>query len=220
MVRQLETTQQFQTDRQVSVHESGSQTAAYAERQRKREFESLLTPMLDNLYGAAIRMTRNREDAEDLVQDTVLKAYRFFDRFQPGTNFKAWILRVMTNLYINQYHRVAKQGERVDLEDVEEFSIYAQLWHQAGCSHPADPCEQVLAKLGEERICAAIDALAEEFRVVVTLADVQGLSYEEVARAVGIPVGTVKSRLFRGRHQVQKLLWEYVQEQETARAMG
>jgi RNA polymerase sigma-70 factor (ECF subfamily) len=180
----------------------------------RREFEDLLTPLLDALYGAALRMTRNREDAEDLVQDTVLKAYRFFDRFERGTNFKAWILRVMTNLHINQYHQAAKQGERVDLEDVEEFSIYATLYYQAGCSHPADPCEQVLAKLGEETICTAIDALPPDFRVVVTLADVQGLSYEEIAEAVGIPVGTVKSRLFRGRHQVQKLLWDYVNEQQ------
>jgi RNA polymerase sigma-70 factor, ECF subfamily len=186
------------------------------EEEKKREFERLLTPLLDALYGAALRMTRHPEDAEDLVQDAVLKAYRFLDRFERGTNFKAWMLRVMTNLYINQYHKAAKQGKRVDLEDVEEFSIYATLYHQAGCSHPADPCEQVMAKLGEEAICAAIDALPPEFRVAVTLADVRELSYGEIAQAVGIPVGTVKSRLFRGRHQLQQRLWEYAGEQQLA----
>jgi RNA polymerase sigma-70 factor (ECF subfamily) len=173
-------------------------------------------PLLDSLYGAALRMTRNHDDAEDLVQDTVVKAYRFFDRFERGTNFKAWILRVMTNLHINQYHKAAKQGERVDLEDVSEFSIYETLYYQAGCSHPADPCQQVLAKLNEETICAAIDDLPPDFRIVVMLSDVQGLSYEEIAQAVGIPVGTVKSRLSRGRHQVQKRLWGLFNEQQVA----
>jgi RNA polymerase sigma-70 factor, ECF subfamily len=182
----------------------------------KREFEQFLTPLLDTLYGAALRMTRNRDDAEDLAQDTVVKAYRFFDHFEGGTNFKAWILRVMTNLYINQYHKTAKQGERVDLEDVSEFSIYETLYYQAGCSHPADPCEQVLAKLDEETICAAIDALPPLFRIVVTLADLQGLNYEEIAQALSVPVGTVKSRLFRGRHQIQKQLWGHFNEQQIA----
>jgi RNA polymerase sigma-70 factor (ECF subfamily) len=187
--------------------------------ERKRQFECLLDPILDGLYGAALRMTRNRDDAEDLLQDTVVKAFRHFDRFEWGTNFKAWVLRVMTNLYINQYHKTARQGERVDLEDAEEFSIYAELWHQAGGTHPSDPCEQVLAKLGEEQIRAAVDALPAEFRVAVTLADIEGLSYEEISQVVGIPVGTVKSRLYRGRHQLQKRLWEYAQEVGIARAM-
>jgi RNA polymerase sigma-70 factor, ECF subfamily len=126
----------------------------------------------------------------------------------------------MTNLYINQYHKAARQGERVELEDADEFSIYAELYYQAGCSHPVDPCEQVLAKLGEETIRAAIDALPPDFRLVVTLADVEGLSYEEIAEAVAIPVGTVKSRLYRGRHHVQKLLWTYAQEQGIAHSAG
>jgi RNA polymerase sigma-70 factor (ECF subfamily) len=201
------------TGNTVSLCEPAAPGAAGDAAGRKREFEHLLDPLLDGLYGAALRMTRNREDAEDLLQDTVLRAFRFFDRFERGTNFKAWALRMMTNLYINQYHKAARQGERVDLEDVDEFSIYAELYYQAGCSHPADPCEQVLAKLGEETIRAAIDALPPDFRLVVTLADVEGLSYEEIAQAAEIPVGTVKSRLYRGRHQVQKLLWAYAQEQ-------
>jgi RNA polymerase sigma-70 factor (ECF subfamily) len=157
-------------------------------------------------------MTRQHDDAEDLVQDTVLKAYRFFHRFERGTNFKAWLLRVMTNLYINRYRQAQKQGERVELEDVEEFSIYATLYDQAGCSHPADPCALVLARLDEEMIRSAIDALPAEFRVVVTLSDLGELSYEEIAAALQVPIGTVKSRLYRGRRQVQKQLWQHMQD--------
>src|SRR5437867_5626424 len=128
-------------------------TAASQEGQ-KREFESLLTPLLDNLYGAALRMTRNPDDAEDLVQDTVVKAYRFFHRFERGTNFKAWTLRVMTNLYINQYHKAEKQGEQVDLETAEETGLWAHALDQGGHGLAEDPMKQVLAKLDTEMICA------------------------------------------------------------------
>jgi RNA polymerase sigma-70 factor (ECF subfamily) len=182
----------------------------------RREFERLLTPLLDSLYGAALRMTRDPSDAEDLVQDTVVKAYRFFDRFQPGTNFRAWLLRVLTNLYINQYRKAERQGERVDLDDEEDVWIWAKVWEQAGNNTAYDPEKHVMARLGQETICAAIDALPAKFRVVVTLSDVEELTYEEIAQALEIPVGTVKSRLYRGRKQCQKLLWGYMQEGSTA----
>jgi RNA polymerase sigma-70 factor, ECF subfamily len=205
----------------------GGATAACAER-GKREFEQLLIPLLDVLYGAALRMTRHHDDAEDLVQDTVVKAYRFFHRFERGTNFKAWLLRVMTNLYINQYRKAEKQGEQVELDaggaegalwgpgPGEDVWIWAKAWEQAGNKIDFDPAEHVLSKLGEATICAAIEALPAEFRIVVMLADVEELSYEEIAEAAQIPVGTVKSRLYRGRRQVQKLLWEYMQEGQIA----
>ncbi len=181
--------------------------------ERKREFEELLDPLLGTLYGAALRLTRNPQDAEDLVQDTVIKTFRFFDRFERGTNFKAWILRALTNLYINQYHKAERQGERVAFEEGEEFTIYRELWQRAGRTLPVDPCEQVLAKLGEEEVRRAIDGLVTEFRVVVTLADVEDFSYEQIAQTLEIPVGTVKSRLYRGRRQLQKALWQYVREE-------
>jgi RNA polymerase sigma-70 factor (ECF subfamily) len=181
----------------------------------KEEFESLLTPLLDTLYGAALRMTRHHDDAADLVQETVVKAYRFFHRFERGTNFKAWMLRVMTNLYINQYRKAEKQGERVELDEGEDVWLWAKAWEQAGNRVEFDPAEHVLSKLGEATICAAIEALPAEFRVVVTLADLEELSYDEIADALEIPIGTVKSRLYRGRKQVQKLLWEYMQEGRT-----
>jgi RNA polymerase sigma-70 factor (ECF subfamily) len=175
------------------------------------DFEALLSPLLDSLYGAALRMTRHHDDAEDLVQDTVIKAYRFFHRFEPGTNFRAWMLRVMTNLYINRYRKAEKQGEQVELDAVEDAGIWAKIWEQSDSSRAYDPEAQVLAKLDTAMICAAIDALPAEFRVVVTLSDLNGLSYEEIAAAIRIPIGTVKSRLYRGRKQIQKQLWEYIE---------
>jgi RNA polymerase sigma-70 factor, ECF subfamily len=208
------------SDQQISEREARPMTEGWGPRTvpagtgraGRREFEQLLTPLLDSLYGAALRITRDPSEAEDLIQETVLKAYRFFDRFQPGTNFRAWLLRVMTNLYINRYRRAERQGERVDLDDEEDVWIWAKAWEQAGNNAAYDPEKHVLSKLGEETICAAINALPAEFRVVVTLADVEELSYEEIARALEIPVGTVKSRLYRGRKQCQRLLWEYIQE--------
>jgi RNA polymerase sigma-70 factor, ECF subfamily len=181
--------------------------------QNAREFEALLDPLLDSLYGAALRMTRHHDDAQDLVQDTVVKAYRFFHRFERGTNFRAWMLRVMTNLYINQYRKAERQGEQVELDALEETGIWAkQMQSPSGSSVAYDPAEQVLAKLDAAMICAAIDALPAEFRLVVTLSDVSGLSYEEIVAATGLPMGTVKSRLYRGRKQIQKQLWETTQE--------
>jgi RNA polymerase sigma-70 factor (ECF subfamily) len=177
-----------------------------------REFETLLRPLLDGLYGAALRMTRHHDDAEDLVQDTVLKAYRFFHRFERGTNFRAWLLRVMTNLYINRYRKAEKRGEQIDLDAVEDAGIWAKLWEQSGSHRAGDPEEQVLAKLDAAMISAAIDSLPAEFRLVVTLSDLGGLSYEEIVEATRLPMGTVKSRLYRGRKQIQKQLWEYMQE--------
>jgi RNA polymerase sigma-70 factor, ECF subfamily len=200
----------------ISDRSPDTHLRSVGEMDRKREFESLLTPLLDVLYGAAQRMTRDRDDAADLVQDTVVKAYRFFHRFERGTNFKAWLLRVMTNLYINQYRKAEKQGEQVELEEGEDGWIWARAWDMAGNKAEFDPEKQVLSKLGEATICAAIYALPADFRVVVTLADVEELSYEEIAEAVQIPIGTVKSRLYRGRKQVQKLLWAYMQEERSA----
>jgi RNA polymerase sigma-70 factor, ECF subfamily len=178
----------------------------------RREFEQLLTPLLDSLYSSALRMTRSSSDAEDLVQDTVVKAFRFFHTFEQGTNFKAWLFRIMTNLYINQYHKQSRQGERVDLDEGEDVWIWAKAWEQVGGGPRYDPVESVLLKMEADMVRAAIDSLPADFRVVVTLADVQEFSYEEISEAIGIPVGTVKSRLFRGRKQVQKQLWKTLEE--------
>jgi RNA polymerase sigma-70 factor (ECF subfamily) len=196
----------------VAERRPGGGCATDCRQADKREFERLLTPLLDILYSAALRMTCHHHDAEDLVQDTVVKAYRFFHRFERGTNFKAWLLRVMTNLYINQYRKAERQVEQVELDEGEDVWIWAKAWEQAGNKGDFDPAEQVLSKLGEATIRAAIDALPCDFRLVVTLSDLEELSYEEIAEAAQIPIGTVKSRLYRGRRQVQKLLWGYLQE--------
>ena len=160
----------------VPSHRLDSGGRVACEGDQKREFEALLTPLLDVLYSAALRMTRDHDDAADLVQDTVVKGYRFFHRFERGTNFKAWLLRVMTNLYINQYRKAEKQGEQVELDESEDVWIWAKAWEQAGNKVNFDPAEHVLSKLGEATICAAIEALPTEFRVVVTLADVEELT--------------------------------------------
>jgi RNA polymerase sigma-70 factor (ECF subfamily) len=192
------------------------QPAASGGREQKREFEILLAPLLDSLYNAARRMTRDHDDAEDLVQDAVVKAYRFFHRFQPGTNFRAWLLRIMTNLYINQYRKAEKQGEPVELEEGEDLWIWVKAWEQAGKNATYDPEAAVLAKMEAAMISRAIEALPAEFRVVVALADLEELTYEEIGAAMEIPIGTVKSRLYRGRKQVQKQLWASLQDGSAA----
>lgn len=190
---------------------AGARAESGEREETRREFARLLEPLLDSLYRAALRMTRRPDDAEDLVQDAVVKAFRFFHRFQPGTNFRAWMLRILTNLYINRYRQAEREGERVELDD-ERFSLYDQLAHHEVPGSARDPAEQVLANLDAEAIRGAIDELPDEMRLAVTLADVEGLTYEEVAAALSIPVGTVKSRLFRGRRRIQRQLWDYARE--------
>jgi RNA polymerase sigma-70 factor (ECF subfamily) len=176
----------------------------------RARFEEEALKHLDALYRTALRMTRNPSDAEDLVQDALVRAYRFYDRFEQGTNFRAWLFKILTNTYINSYRRKQGRPPESSLEDTEEFFLYNQLSGD-GAEGLNDVEGTVLDSLGADAIQRAIDQLPPQFRTTVQLSDVEGLSYAEIAEATGVAKGTVMSRLFRGRRQLQRALWEQAQ---------
>jgi RNA polymerase sigma-70 factor, ECF subfamily len=186
---------------------NSSRQEAAASRAR---FEEEALKHLDALYRTALRMTRNPSDAEDLVQDALVRAYRFYDRFQPGTNFRAWLFKILTNTYINSYRRKQGRPQESSLEDTEEFFLYNQLSDEAG-ERITDVENTVIDRLGADSIQRAIDQLPPQFRTTVQLSDVEGLSYAEIAEATGVAKGTVMSRLFRGRRLLQRALWDQAQ---------
>jgi RNA polymerase sigma-70 factor (ECF subfamily) len=176
----------------------------------RAEFEGLAGEHLDALYGAALRLTRNGRDAEDLVQDAVLRAYRFFDRFERGTNFRAWIFKILTNTFINKYRRTVK--ERSLVEGPEQQAVQDQVVSRDAADHAAEPERHFLDSLVSDDVVQAVDALPVDFRMVVILADLQDFSYKEIADILDIPVGTVMSRLFRGRRLLERSLAAYAAE--------
>jgi RNA polymerase sigma-70 factor (ECF subfamily) len=169
-------------------------------------------PFMSSLYAAALRMTRNAADAEDLVQETYLKAYRGFSGFEQGTNLKAWLYRIMTNTYINTYRAKKRRPEESDLEDVEDLYLYRRLGARELASLGRSAEEDLLETYTDDEVKAAIESLPEQFRMAVLLADVEGFSYKEIAEILDIPIGTVMSRLHRGRKGLQKKLWEFAVE--------
>lgn len=177
----------------------------------RARFEEEALKHLDALYRTALRMTRNPSDAEDLVQDALVRAYRFYDRFEPGTNFRAWLFKILTNTYINSYRRKQGRPQESSLDDTEEFFLYNQINDDRGGERVTDVEDTVLDQLGADAIQRAIDQLPPQFRTTVQLSDVEGLSYAEVADALGVAKGTVMSRLFRGRRLLQRALWEQAQ---------
>jgi RNA polymerase sigma-70 factor (ECF subfamily) len=161
------------------------------------------------LYSAALRMTRNAADAEDLVQETYLRAYRGFGGFEQGTNLKAWLYRILTNTYINSYRAKKRRPEESDLEDVEDLYLYRRL-SSADAEKLGRSAEDELFDLfTDDEVKAALESLPEQFRMAVLLADIEGFSYKEIADILDIPIGTVMSRLHRGRRGLQKRLWEF-----------
>ena len=177
----------------------------------KKRFQEEALPLLDSLYAGALRMTRNPADAEDLVQETMLRAYRSFNRFEPGTNLKAWLFRILTNAYINVYRKRQREPQKVSQDDVEEFDLYQELKdHDPQFS--ATPETIVLDSLVDSDIIEAIDALPEQFRLAVILSDIEGFTYAEMAEIMDVPLGTVMSRLHRGRKALQKRLWDLAVE--------
>ena len=175
-------------------------------------FADQAMPYMSALYAAALRMTRNPSDAEDLVQETYLKAYRAFGTFQQGTNLKAWLYRILTNTFINQYRAKKRRPDQVDLDDVEDFFIFRRLGGLEASAANRTAETEVLEALPDAEVKDALEAIPEQFRMAVILADIEGFSYKEIAEILDIPIGTVMSRIHRGRRQLQKLLWDYAEE--------
>jgi RNA polymerase sigma-70 factor, ECF subfamily len=174
-------------------------------------FQREALPLLDSLYGAALRMTRNPSDAEDLVQETMLRAYRAFDTFEPGTNLKAWLFRILTNAYINVYRKRQREPQKVSQDEIEEFDLYREL-KDHDPQFEVTPESIVLDSLVDSDILEAIEELPEQFRLAVVLSDIEGFSYAEMAEIMEVPMGTVMSRLHRGRRALQKRLWDLAHE--------
>ena len=179
-------------------------------------FAEQAMPLMDSLYSAALRMTRNPADAEDLVQETYLKAYRGFGRFEAGTNLKAWLYRILTNTYINTYRAKKRRPAETDLEEVEELYLYRRLGGLEAATAGRSAEDELMDWFTDTEVKEAVDALPENFRLAVLLADVEGFSYKEIAEILDIPIGTVMSRLHRGRKSLQKQLYDYARERGLA----
>ena len=173
--------------------------------QRYAEFEKEAVPFMDAVYNFALRMTNDEDDADDLVQETFLKAFRFFDKFEKGTNCKAWLFRILKNSYINDYRKHTKEPDRVDYEDVQNFYETIKSDEVETTHYEQD----AFANLLDDEISEALSELPEDFRTVIILSDIEGFTYEEISDFVDIPVGTVRSRLHRARKMLYSQLYDY-----------
>jgi len=178
--------------------------------QKRREFEAEALPHLGVLYETAYHLARDESAAQDLVQETFLRAFRFWDKYEKGTNCRAWLLRILRNTFINEYRRKAPETNRIDPATLDRY--YSELVESATVPVQRDPAEELFAHLVDDEIIEALEQLPEEFREVVILSDLQDLSYKEIAEVLDCPVGTVRSRLSRGRKLLQSLLYDFAVE--------
>ena len=179
---------------------------AVTEAEKRQGFEREALIHLDSLYRVALRLTGNPSEADDLVQETMLKAYRAWHQFQQGTNAKGWLLTILRHAFINEYRRRTRHPETVDVDTIEPFAVFPEVQDE-------DPQGAFFDRIVDDEVLRAIDELPEAFREAVVLSDVEGLSYQEIARILKVPVGTVKSRLYRGRQALQQKLYRYAVEQ-------
>ncbi len=184
-------------------------------RDSRSDFESLALGHIDSLYATGLRMTRNPGDSEDLVQDTLLSAFRFFDKFEPGTNIKAWLFKILTNTFINKYRKRVREREVRDLIDLDETP---SLMSEDVAEKSRDPETAILGALLSDDVKRALDAVPYDYRLAVVLCDLEEFSYKEIAEIMDCPVGTVMSRLHRGRRLLQKTLRDYAVEQGIVKA--
>lgn len=168
--------------------------------EKKQEFEDIALQYMDSLYNLALRMTRDENEAQDLIQDAYLRAYRFFDKFEKGTNFRAWLFKITKNIYINKYRKELKTPQMLDVSDVEAVG---------GLPDSETPEQEIFDKLLDDDVADALDSLPDEFRLAILLSDIEGFSYKEIAEILDCPIGTVMSRLHRGRKLLRKSLYEY-----------
>ncbi len=179
-----------------------------AEIEKQRDFQREAMVHIDSLYNFALRMTGDAEDANDLVQETYMKAYRFFDSFEKGTNCKAWLFRILKNSYINKYRKESKEPDKIDYDEIKEF--YHSVKHSSLDSN--DMQEKMFGELLDDEVARALESLPEDFKEVVQLCDIEGFTYEEIANMVDCPIGTVRSRLHRGRKILREKLMEYAKQ--------
>ena len=185
--------------------------------QRKEEFEEVALPHLDALFSLALTLTRHRKDAEDLVQETYLRAFRFFDSYRAGTNIRAWLFRILRNTFINRYRSQKIRPEEVDFGRIEATYEHMIEEHFLGRDQPPSPEDIVLGQTLDGELQEALDQLSEEYRLVVLMALLEEMSYKEIASALSIPLGTVMSRLHRGRKMLQASLLEFAQRKGIVR---
>ena len=184
--------------------------------QRGWDFEAAAMPFVDSLYNTAYRMTRNAQDAEDLVQETYFKAYRYYDKFQEGTNFKAWLFKILKNTFINNYRKKQKTPPQSDFADIEDaFELQVS---KDATGKIKSPEEELLENVLDEDVQKALDRLPADYKMAVILADLEGFSYKEIAEILELPLGTVMSRLYRGRKLLEVGMLEYAREHGYLRA--